>query len=402
MNALPKPVQALTAGLLVAAAVPVAFNQFRLWGEANNVQARAAVSQRVADAAVATGDDELAVRAYTEASSLTPERLDLRKALGQAIARQVVNHPEALTTQNAVRLHKVLAESVDVGDQSELVALAIGRIHLFRGQHDAAQKTFDDVSKANPKNGMALLFLGDLQLKDDELDNAQATLRKALEADPTLTLARFALGQVYLQKQAFDDARPLLEQAVQEQPRNGQAQLALGRVYAGTKKWADAEKALERALTLDPNLTAAHGPLGDAYLNLGKVEPAVGSYRTAWEKNRDLESFRKIGRIQVQLGNVEAAAQIFNQIKDLTPEDPEPHLILGLAAQATKRPDLAARSWQQCVELAHGHDKLAFLEKKCGEYLAGLTAGGGATNGAGGKAPAAGKHGKTKPAAAQP
>jgi Flp pilus assembly protein TadD len=85
----------------------------------------------------------------------------------------------------------------------------------------------------------------------------------------------------------------------------------------------------------------------------------------AYEKDRDLESYKKLGRAYVQMGDLERGSQVFSELKALLPEDPEPHLVLGLSARAAKRPDLARRSWERCVQLAQGREKDQAVGESC-------------------------------------
>lgn len=370
MQALRQVAQFLAAIVWLVAGVPFVQNEFRRLSTAREAATRAEASAKLATTAAQSGDAELAVRAWTDAAEEAPDRADYRLELARATAQQVLQQETSITSTNVLRLQKLLEDAVAAGDTSDDILLSLGRIHTYRNQQNAARRRYDQVITANPKNARALMYLGDLQFKSDDLDSAVATLRRAVEIDPTLTLAKFALGQVYAAKKAWDDAQPWLETAAREAPNNAQILLAYGRVLVAKEQWPDALKALERAMALEPGLNAAYPLLGDAYVNTRRIEAALGAYRMAWEKARDLESLRKIGRIHLQLGALETAASVFSQIRDLAPDEPEPHMIIGLAANAAKHPEVARPAWERCVKLAEGQQRWSVVGDKCKEFLA--------------------------------
>lgn len=361
--------QLVAAGVVIVAGVPLALNEFSALHQRGLAGDRAVEFARIGTDAAAARDFQLAIRAATEACRAAPDRADFRRSLTQYTAKSILSDPAASDSRVALRQQIILEEALGRRDADEEVQLALGRIYLLRGQTEASRRTFEQVVQANPKSGRALMYLGDLQLKTGELDNALATLKRAVAADDSLTEAKFALGQAHLARKDHESALPWLETAARELPRSGQASLALGRALAATSKWPEAQKALERALALDSTLVQAHAPLGDAYVAARMLEPAVGSYRLAWEKAHDLDAYRKLGRIYLQVGAADGASAVFSQIRDLAPSDPEPHLVLGLLANATKQPELARRSWERCIELAAASEQWQGVGAKCQEFM---------------------------------
>lgn len=361
--------QFVAAGVVIVAGIPLALNEFRRLHDRGLARERAAVFAHLAETAAGSADFDLAVRAATEAANAETDQPSHRRAVALHTAQRVLAAPETLEPRAAQRTQLVLEEAMASGQRDEEILLALGRVHMLRGHADAARRLFEQVVQAYPKSGRALMYQGDLQFKAGELDGAVATLTRAVTLDNTLTQAKFALGQVFLTQKQFDEALPWLETAARELPKSGQAALAYGRVLAAKDQWPEAQKSLERALALDPTLLQAHSILGDAYIKNRQIEAAIGSYRIAWEKNRDLEAFRKIGRVYLQLGAIEGAGNVFAQIRDLAPDEPEPHLIVGIAASAAKQPDAAKQSWARCVQLSEGHEAWAAVGAKCKELI---------------------------------
>lgn len=370
MQNLRQVTQFVAAGVVIAAGIPLALNEFRRLHEHGLAKARAAGFAHLAETAAGTSDFDLAVRAATDAVNAEPDQASHRRALALYTAQRALAAPESLEPRSVLRTQLILEEAVKNEQKSEEVLLALARIHMLRGHTDVAGRLFEQIVQAYPKSGRALMYQGDLQFKSGELDNAIATLTQAVTLDNSLVQAKFALGQVRLARKEHDEALPWLETAARELPKSGQAALAFGRVLAAKEQWPEAQKSLERALALDPSLVQAHAILGDVYIKNRQIEAAIGSYRIAWEKTRDLEAFRKIGRVYLQLGAIEAAGTVFAQIRDLAPDEPEPHLIVGIAASTAKQAEVAKQSWQRCIQLAEAREEWAAVGAKCKELLA--------------------------------
>lgn len=365
MEKLRNGVQLAASLVVLVGGIPWSLNEFAGLAASRDAQRRAQAAAEQGRLALVAGDTNLAARALSDAVALAPNDATLATAHAQALAAQVLENESSIEPRNVLRIHRTLDAALANGERQAEVELALGRIHVYRGQRVEAQARFQAVVTREPKHARALLYLGDLQFKNDELDNAQTTLRRAVEADPALSLARLVLGQVLLAREVFNEASSLLESVTRDLPRNAVAQLAYGRALIGLERWRDAEMALARAISLDPSLRGVYGPLGDAYLRNGRVEQALASFQAAYEKDRDLESYKKVGRAYVQLGDLERGSQVFSELKALLPDDPEPHLVLGLSARAAKRPDLARRSWEQCMQLAQGRDKDRAVGESC-------------------------------------
>jgi tetratricopeptide (TPR) repeat protein len=365
MDKLRNGVQLAASVVVLAGGIPWSLNEFAKFSAGRDAQRRAQTAADQGRIALEAADVDLAARALGDAVALSPSDAALVSAHARALAAQVLQNEASIEPRNVLRIHRTLDAALAAGERQAEVELALGRIHVYRGQRVEAEKRFQAVVAREPKHARALLYLGDLQFKNDELDNAQTTLRRAIEADPALSLARLVLGQVLLVRESFDEASKLLDAVTRELPRNALAQLAYGRALVGLERWRDAEPALARAINLDPNLRGVYGPLGDACLRNGRLDQALASFKMAYEKDRDLESYKKLGRAYVQMGDLERGSQVFSELKALLPEDPEPHLVLGLSARAAKRPDLARRSWERCVQLAQGRDKDQAVGESC-------------------------------------
>ncbi len=212
--------------------------------------------------------------------------------------------------------------------------LALGRVLQLREQAEPARALFQKVAERSPDNAQAQLFLGDAWLKAGKHEDAALALERATSLDPGKRRSALRPGQTRLSQGKFEDAEKLLAEAAQMLGRNPVLLRSLGKAQLRLKRFAEAVTTLEKALSLDRGLDAVHALLGEAYANAGKVEAAIGALRVAWEKSQDIEAYRNLGRVLLQVGRHAEAVQVFKTLQALDPQDPEPLVALSMAAQA--------------------------------------------------------------------
>jgi TolB-like protein/DNA-binding winged helix-turn-helix (wHTH) protein len=91
------------------------------------------------------------------------------------------------------------------------------------------------------------------------------------------------------------------------------------------------EQAARHALELDPSLGAAHAMLGMALANLRQYSAAEAAYRNALNLNVPLGDPNGYNLLQMYVGNFEFAREIFQEVREITPQEPTVLRFLFLA-----------------------------------------------------------------------
>jgi tetratricopeptide (TPR) repeat protein len=321
--------------VLAAGGLPLALNEWNRFLQRRGADARAMAFATTAEAARKTGDLDLAAAAFSEAVAASPDHTLHRERLLDTQVEQLLAGTAQLTPRSARRLTAELATALAGARNGDArYTLALGRVLQLREQAEPARALFQKVAERSPDNAQAQLFLGDAWLKAGKHDDAALALERATTLDPKNAEARFALGQTRLFQGKFEDAEKLLSEAALTLDRNPVLLRGLGKAQVRLKKFAAAVDSLERALTLDRNLDGVHALLGEAYANAGKIEAAIGALRVAWEKSQDVDAYRNLGRVLLQVGRHVEAVQVFKTLQALDPQDPEPLIALSMAAQA--------------------------------------------------------------------
>lgn len=362
--------------VLAAGGLPFALNEWNRLLQRRGAEARAMAFATTAEAARQTGDLDLAASAFTEAVAAAPDHAVHRERLLDTQVEQLLAGSAQLTPRSARRLVAELATALagaKAGDAR--YTLAMGRIHQLRDQAEPARVLFQKVVERSPDNAQAQLFLGDAWLKAGKYEEAALALERATTLDPKNADARFALGQTRLFQDKFEEAEKLLSEAALTLNRNPVLLRGLGKAQVRLKKFGEAVNSLERALTLDRNLDGVHALLGEAYANAGKVEAAIGALRVAWEKSQDVDAYRNLGRVLLQVGRHAEAVQVFKTLQALDPQDPEPLIALSMAAQAAgdlESATLALKRADELVGKAEDPDVVSQWKKVVEQRRAGL------------------------------
>ncbi len=210
-------------------------------------------------------------------------RLQLAGFQTTAGAQQASSNPNAARQyfQNAADNYK---EILKTNANSSDIWVRLGMLQRQLGNYDAAVSSFEQASKADPKNVNALIneaMLFDLQGNKDKagetynrilgldpenwlalnniaflnaekgtnLDQAMTWAERAKKRQPNSPLISDTLGYVYLKKNRNGEALQIFKQIVQESPKNStfRLHLAMALLKQGDKQGArtEAQKALE-------------------------------------------------------------------------------------------------------------------------------------------------------------
>jgi tetratricopeptide (TPR) repeat protein len=364
--------RAVAAAVVGVVLLPIAVDAIASLSERRAAAEWRAAQLEVARRASARGDDALAAHVLGGARLRFPDDPDVRAAHQEALSRAILLGSAPGPDADLLALQSAL-ETATTDDAAPAGArAAIGRLEGLRGRSDEAFRAFGEALARDPGLARARLFIGELHFERAEFEGAADALTRALELDPTLPGAKRLLGRALLALSRHSTAEPYLEAACREQPDDGGAWFDYARALSGQKRWAEAEAALIRTVERPPVPRGAHGLLGDALLENRKVDAALQAWRTAFETDGDLAAFRKLGRALGQLGDVDGAVRVFTEIARRAPEDPEPHLALGLAAASSGASRAAREHLGRCVSLAAGHTNGPLVGPQCAARLEAL------------------------------
>lgn len=205
----------------------------------------------------------------------------------------------------AAALRAALEEDPDRGDQDRRKDLLRFLAEVYRRGKDYAKaiETMLKVVELDPGNARLRFALGALYDESKDKDKTIEQMRKAVELDPEYDEALNYLGYTYADMDVeLDRAERLILRALALEPNDGFYIDSLGWVYYRKGDYRRAIEQLEKAvrLVIDDPVIIEH--LGDAYLEDGRPDEALRSYRRALESAVEDEQAE---RIRSKIGDLE-------------------------------------------------------------------------------------------------
>lgn len=251
----------------------------------------------------------------------------------------------------------------------ELLRVGIEMIDSRDGQVVwASQHTADSVNVLTTRDALVRRIAGTVHSKLRQTEERAALARAPKSLDVySMTLRAIALKHRF-NPEATREARALLQQAIAIDPGYAPAHLYLGMVNAIdslqrlTGEWHPGRVPemlvpIRRAIELDPNLPAAHFAEALALSEARDFEGALASMQRCVELGpNDADCWMFLGRVQLSLGQIDAAVRSGDQALDLNPLPPA-YLRAQRAGAlwAARRYDEAIREADDCLSKAPRH-----------------------------------------------
>ena len=205
--------------------------------------------------------------------------------------------------------------------------------------------------------------------KPGNLDAALRSFENTTKADPRFALAFAALGEAYWDKYRQDGdpqwvslASASCRRAAELNDRLPAVFVTLGRIHDGTGQHNLALQEFERALELDHRDADALLGLGDAYSSAGRIQEAENTYKRAAAMRPEYwEGYHRLGAFYYQQGRYADAASQFRRVVELLPDHASAHTSLGTALLSLGQEPEAEVEFKKSMALAPDYVALANL-----------------------------------------
>ena len=200
-----------------------------------------------------------------------------------------------------------------------------------------------------------------------EAQTTGKTVRHRRVAEKSAVSDTVAAAEAAMDKKDYATAETLLNQAVAAAPDDYRAWFDLGFVFKATARQPQAIEAYRKSVAAKPDVFESNLNLGLLLASAGNSE-AEKYLRAATQLKPSAQQDAGLERAWISLGRVieksqpQPAIAAFREAARLEPQDPEPHLSLGLLLEGQNNFAAAEKEYQQA----------ATLDPKSSEALAGL------------------------------
>lgn len=300
--------------------------------EANQI---AVADPKNAEAWKLAGFSEFALKDYEKAAIDLQEALDLQRAAKQEDPNTIDQLAQAYTLtkkyEQALPL-LVIATSRPGATPDQLLLYDRGLVEYESGKLADAERSFNLVIKANPKDARSLNYLGLIALKKNDLDGAIAAFNRATVNDPKLDFAWIQLLSAYMRRAgtSTDEAKATADYLSAVRAGEGlikvrtdaRAVTLFGQALIGARDYPRAATALERAAA---NKDAEEGTfylLGVAQSRAKNFPKAIVALeRAAQMKPDDVNVYRELGYAYEVTKQYAKALGVYEKGLGLVPND---------------------------------------------------------------------------------
>jgi tetratricopeptide (TPR) repeat protein len=273
---------------------------------------------RSAAAAIASGDAKRAESELAEILESSPNDVHALNLLGILRAQQQ-RHQEA---------QELFQKAIAIQTDFAAAHASLGLLYVQMGKDDLAVAELQQTLKLDPGRKdaeAALLSIWKAQARrsaqSGDLEKALALLieaRKLNSGDPDV---QFEFGMVALRMSLFLDAIDGFDQALKFRSDDSQALYGLGRAKIALAKFDDARQIFERYVQLHPEDASGHYALGFTLQALERPAEARAEYEKSIELQiLQTESYYQLGLMELEAGNLHAAAAQFNRVLKRAPQ----------------------------------------------------------------------------------
>lgn len=302
---------------------------------------------------LALGEAHEAIAAIEQAADLRPDHAPTAAALSEAYAAAGRHERAIAAAQRAVRLdaaaaghHQLLATLYTVSGRFHEARAALinamtlqpnvaawhaqmGEICLQMGMHDAARSAYARAVQLAPDDGAYRYAQAQLLARQGRADDARQALEHAISLEPDRGAWHYELAEV-LQRQRDPAALDQYIAAVQLAPDEPRHWLGLAGALLARGERDTAQETAERALLRFGDDPALHAIVGAMLEDQGDAAGAAWHYETALERApQHAEYWWRLGRVQLELGDIHRARELLDRALGLDPDSPEAHAALA-------------------------------------------------------------------------
>lgn len=255
------------------------------------------------------GFAELNLKQYVDAANDLEKAVELQHRTKQEDpnTESALGQAYVLSEKFEQALPLLVAATTRTGAQADALMLYYRGIAEYKtGKTADAERSFNAVVKANPKDSLSLFYLGQIALAKNDLDGAIAALNRATVNDSRLASAWTLLTSAYLRRAATSTDASKADVDYLNAVRAGEGLIKVrtdaeavtlfGQALIGAKQYARAAAALERASTGADATGVTLYLLGVAHSRATNFPKAILALEAAAKKSPDdVNVYRELG-----------------------------------------------------------------------------------------------------------
>jgi tetratricopeptide (TPR) repeat protein len=234
---------------------------------------------------------------------------------------------------------------------------------------DGADRVTQEVIKAEPTNGDALLVAADIAKAKGDAKAEEAYITGAIKAQPQHPTANRRLAKLLQNRGDLEGAKKSYQAQLAISSKDGASHLGLGEIALAQKdpKTAAAEALLALEQGGNAKDPAANLVLGRAEFQLGNYKEAVGPLTIGTKGSDNKDDLLDLAQANFETGSDSAASRLIERVQEDDKANPRSHEIAGMIALKKGKRQLAQTEFTYALA-GHPNDP-DFFVKVAGVYL---------------------------------
>lgn len=278
-------------------------------------------------------------------------------------------------------------EAVHLAPKANPPRIIAARIYEDRGEHSKALEQTDVVLAAEPRNPEARLVRDRALIGINEPDKAQPELEELVKEFPQMNDPRLELANLYLSQKEYDKATQEFTQVWKSNPPDNRGFVGLQNVKLAQGHATEAIAAMQDVVNKNPTILGFRYQLanfeasGGAQVLRSDPDHAKQLFQQAADNYKEIlkttaestDVWLRLGALQRQLGQFDAALASFEQASNASPRNPAPILNRAMLLEAVGKTKDAIDAYNKVLgvdpENALAMNNLAFLNAQSGTNL---------------------------------
>jgi len=169
---------------------------------------------------------------------------------------------------------RALTRLMEVGQDSALVHLLLGKAHLAHGDYEQALTELQAAAAADAKLPMLHYHLGVVYRHNGDTDKAQTEFLEDVGIEPNVAFNYDQLGTLASLQNDDQKAEKYFSEAVKRDRRLGTSWFGLAKTFKQEKRYTESLKALDQAGAIDPQSASVHYLRAQVLAALGRKTEA--------------------------------------------------------------------------------------------------------------------------------
>jgi tetratricopeptide (TPR) repeat protein len=278
-----------------------------------------------------------------QAPAQTPE--DFRAAFNRGL--------EALSAQQFDAAEASFRDAQRLQPRNPLVYFHLAQIHMQRGAFEQAIAELRQAIAIQPQEPQFYFRLAVLQAQLQRFHDAQQTVLALLRVRPGYPSGYLLQGRIAQEQEDHETAERHLRRFLQIRPGDAEGMWRLGATLVSREKYREAESLLKRALRNDSNLGPAHYNLGVLYARRGKDAQAKAHLEPAARlMPGNSKPFYELGIVLSRLEDLAGAELALRKALEILPDYSPAHYALATLLRRSGREQEATASLAEYERLS--------------------------------------------------